>query len=110
VTPRIVADDVEPVIAFLRAVFGATGDVVPGRPAELHIGESMVLVSSSEGRSPFPAYLYVYVDDADETYERAITAGARSIETPRDVPYGDRRAMVEDAAGNVYQIAHVLGS
>ena len=42
----------------------------------------------------FPAFLYVYVDDADSRYERAVAAGAASLESPRATPYGDRRAMV----------------
>ena len=45
------------------------------------------------------------IDDADATYERAIRAGARSVEEPMDMPYGDRRGMVEDPCGNVWQIA-----
>jgi PhnB protein len=32
--------------------------------------------------------------------------GAVSIEAPVDTPYGDRRAMVHDASGNILQIAH----
>ena len=40
---------------------------------------------------------------------RALDAGAVSLEAPLDTPYGDRRAMVQDAFGNVFQIAHVLG-
>jgi PhnB protein len=28
------------------------------------------------------------------------------MEEPRDTPYGDRRAMVRDPFGNVFQIAH----
>ena len=43
--------------------------------------------------------------DADATYARALAAGARSLEPPTDMPYGDRRAMVEDAWGNTWQIA-----
>ena len=56
----------------------------------------------------FPAFLYVYVDDAGTTYERAVAAGATTIEAPLDTPYGDRRAMVRDPFGNVFQIAHRL--
>ena len=44
--------------------------------------------------------------DADSAYHRAITAGATSMEPPLDTPYGDRRAMVRDSDGNVFQIAH----
>jgi hypothetical protein len=32
--------------------------------------------------------------------------GATGIEPPTGTPYGDRRAMVRDQAGNVYQVAH----
>ncbi|OBJ11159.1 hypothetical protein A5625_09700 [Mycobacterium sp. 1465703.0] len=46
------------------------------------------------------------VDDADRVYHRAMAAGATSIEPPLDTPYGDRRAMVRDPHGNVFQIAH----
>jgi uncharacterized glyoxalase superfamily protein PhnB len=52
-----------------------------------------------------PAFLYVYVEDADRTYWRALAAGATSIEEPIDMPYGGRRAMVRGAWGNLWQIA-----
>jgi len=51
-----------------------------------------------------PAFLYLYVDDID-TYQRALEAGAVSLEEPKDVPYGDRRGMVQDPCGNIWQIA-----
>jgi uncharacterized glyoxalase superfamily protein PhnB len=105
VIPRMVVADVEAEVRFLRAVFDATGDVHPGRPAEVQIGDSEVLVSPAGERDPFPAFLYVYVDDADRTYRRALDAGADSVEAPFDTPYGDRRGMVRDAFGNVFQIA-----
>jgi uncharacterized glyoxalase superfamily protein PhnB len=55
-----------------------------------------------------PAFLYVYVPDTDTTYQRALAAGALSLEEPRDLPYGDRRGMVKDRWGNVWQIATPL--
>ena len=106
VTPRIVVDDVASQVQFLVDVFDATGDVDPSRPVELRIGDSLVMISSTEGRAAFPAFLYVYVENADATFERAISVGATSIEEPLDTPYGDRRAMVRDPFGNVFQIAH----
>lgn len=105
VTPRIFADDAAGLVLFLRDVFGATGELDGQAPAEVRIGDSLILVSGTEYRPPMPACLYVYVGDADESYRRAVAAGARSLELPKDVPYGDRRAMVEDAWGNVWQIA-----
>ena len=106
VTPRIVVDDVAAQVDFLRAVFGGTGSVEAGRPAEIRIGDSLVMVSAAVERDRFPAFLYVYVDDADAAYRRALESGAVSLEEPLDTPYGDRRAMVRDPFGNVFQIAH----
>ena len=105
VTPRMVVSDVGGAVEFLRATFGAVGEVHADRPAEVRIGDSIVLVSASGERAVFPAFLYVYVDDADTTYRRALAAGATSMEEPLDTPYGDRRGMVRDPFGNVYQIA-----
>jgi len=105
VTPRIVATGAEGLVAFIKQVFGATGEYLETRPSELRIGDSMVMVSDSGARDPMPAFLYVYVDDTDATYRRAIDAGARSLEEPLETPYGDRRSMVEDKWGNTWQIA-----
>jgi uncharacterized glyoxalase superfamily protein PhnB len=107
VTPRLVVADPAALVSFLRDVFDATGDVVPGRPVELTVGDSRVMISSTDEREAFPAFLYVYVDDADEVHARAVAAGAETIEAPFDTPYGDRRAMVRDRFGNIFQIAHV---
>ena len=110
VTPRMVVSDVAAAAGFLRAVFGATGEVREGRPAEIRIGDSVVMVSAAGERESFPAFLYVYVDDVDAAYRRALAAGAVAVEEPLDTPYGDRRAMVRDPSGNLFQIAHALGN
>ncbi|MEV6102503.1 VOC family protein [Nocardia sp. NPDC051981] len=101
----MVVDDQLAAVEFLRTVFEAVGDVEPNRPTEVRIGDSLVMVSASGEREVFPAFLYVYVDDVAATYQRALTSGAVTVEAPLDTPYGDRRAMVRDPFGNVYQIA-----
>lgn len=103
--PRIFVDAPERLVAFVTQVFGATGSFHPERPSELRIGDSILMVSASTERGPFAAFLYVYVEDTDATYQRALESGATSLESPRDLPYGDRRAMVRDAWGNTWQIA-----
>ena len=105
-TPRLVVADVEAQVDFLRRVFGATGEAVAGRPAEILIGDSLVMIAAPTERDAFPAFLYVYVDDAESAFERAVAAGCEVVEPPLDTPYGDRRAMVRDPFGNVFQIAH----
>jgi uncharacterized glyoxalase superfamily protein PhnB len=110
VIPRIVTDDVGGLAEFLKIVFGASGKLQSGSPTEMRIGDSVIMISDGGGmRGAMPAFLYVYVENADETYQRAIAAGAESLESPADMPYGDRRAMVRDAWGNVWQIATYRG-
>ena len=105
-TTRIAVADVAGQVEFLRSVFGGVGEVHDGRPAEIVIGNSMVMVGPTIEREPFPAFLYVYVDDADRIFDRALAAGVEVVEYPRDTPYGDRRAIVRDPYGNLYHIAH----
>ena len=105
VTPRIVVQGAKQLVEFLVQVFGATGEFRETRPSEVWIGDSVVMVSEAGARRPMPAFLYVYVANADAVYERACKTGAHTIEPPFETPYGDRRCMVEDRWGNVWQVA-----
>jgi PhnB protein len=106
VVPRLVTSDVQGVVTFLRSTFGAEGDIPRDRPAEMRIFDAIIMVSDGGGiRQSSSAFLYVYVEDTDATYQRAIEAGAREVVPPADMPYGDRRATVQDVWGNTWQIA-----
>ena len=106
VTPRIITSEPEEMIRFVKDVFRGQGEFHVNRPAEIRIGDSMIMISNGGGlRDPVSAFLYVYVENVDETYQRAIEAGAETLEIPSDLPYGDRRAMVKDLWGNLWQIA-----
>ncbi|HEV7487768.1 MAG TPA: VOC family protein [Thermoanaerobaculia bacterium] len=106
VTPRIVAEDAKGLVAFVKDVFGAGGEYRENVPSEITIGDSIVMITDVGVRPPTPAFLYVYVADADAAYRRALDAGAQSLEAPVDTPYGDHRCMVEDRWGNTWQIAN----
>jgi PhnB protein len=105
VTPRIVVEDPVGLVTFLKRVFDAEGDLQTKAPSQIRIGDSMVMVSRAGARDVFPAFLYVYVADAETTCRRALEAGAVSLEAVWDTPYGDRRGMVRDPWGNVWQVA-----
>lgn len=109
VTPRIVAHDAARLVQFLKHAFRAVGEFEAGRPSIMRIGDSNVMISGAGPRAETPAFLYLYLEDADATYRRAMEAGAKSLEEPADMPYGDRRAMIEDPCGNVWQIATYRG-
>ncbi|MCI0602710.1 VOC family protein [bacterium] len=105
VTPRIVARDANGLVEFLVHVFEAKGNYQEAAPSEMRIGDSIVMITEAGVRAPMTAFLYVYVKDTDATHQRAVDAGARSLERPSDTPYGDRRCMVVDKWGNTWQIA-----
>ncbi|HMC82538.1 MAG TPA: VOC family protein [Candidatus Polarisedimenticolia bacterium] len=113
VTPYLVNEGAERVIRFLRQAFGAAERFPPmKRPdgtimhAQMRIGDSVIMLAeaSVEYRA-MPSCFYLYVEDVDGTYRRALQAGAISVTEPKDQFYGDRSAGVRDPAGNFWWIA-----
>ena len=51
-----------------------------------------------------PAFLRIYVDDADAAFDRALQAGATSATDLGDMPWGDRTGRVRDPLGNLWWI------
>lgn len=112
VSPYLTVKDVSGLIDFMVNVFDGELKEKITRPdgaighAEVRIGDSLIMMG---GASPTctlqPISLYVYVQDSDSTYERALAAGATSQTTPADTFYGDRVASVRDAEGNSWWIA-----
>ena len=116
VSVYLVADGAQRVIDFLQAVL----DVEPlrrdDRPdglvehAEVRLGDSVVMLTdSAEGFPAFPVWLHVYVPDVDETYRRALDAGGRSVQEPRQKGDADRRSGVMDPCGNTWWFATQVG-
>ncbi|MFL5591537.1 MAG: VOC family protein [Ktedonobacteraceae bacterium] len=96
----------------MKQAFGAaellrTTGSAGGIHAEVRIGDSVVMIGGGGAWSgeAIPAAIYLYMDDVDAVYKRALQAGATSITEPEDQPFGDRLAGVKDAFGNVWYIA-----
>ena len=107
VTPYLLVRDVRALIEFLKKSFDAKEtflhDLGNGHVhAEVTIGDSVVMIGQSD---PMPAQIYLYVNDVDATYKRALQAGATSISEPADQPYGDRNAGLKDPSGNTWYVA-----
>ena len=100
------------VINFLKQAFGAEEVARYAGPdgtihhASVRIGNSVIEMGEAHGPyQPMPTTFYLYVEDADAWYRRALQAGATSISEPADQPYGDRNAGVKDPFDNVWYIA-----
>ena len=112
VTPYLIVQEAARLIDFVKEAFGAiehfrgTGSA-GGIHAEVQIGDSMVMIGGDGAwsREPSPATLYLYLDDVDTAYKRALHAVATSIMAPANQPYGDRLAGVKDAFGNTWYIS-----
>jgi PhnB protein len=102
-------------IEFLKNAFGAEEVYRAQSPdgvihhAQVRIGDSLIGMGDAHGiYQPMPSTLHLYVPDADLAYERALRAGASSIQPPADQPYGERNAGVNDPFGNRWFIATLI--
>src|SRR5262249_41759339 len=112
VTPYLTVRGVPKLIDFLKQAFEAREIERMAQPdgtirhAEVRIGNSVVMMSEAGGeREPMPGAIYLYVNDTDTLYTRALQSGATSLMEPADQFYGDRSAGVRDPSGNHWWIA-----
>jgi uncharacterized glyoxalase superfamily protein PhnB len=113
VTPWIVSTDSARLVAFLASAFDAKekegtrsfnqdGSIAH---VEVEIGDSVVMLFDAKHDWPeTPAFLRVFVTDADGTYQRALDAGGRSVTKVTELASGERVGRVTDPCGNVWWI------
>lgn len=102
----------EPVINFVKRAFGAEEIAKYASPdgvihhAQVRIGDTVLEMGEAHGPyQPMQSMFYLYVPDVDVVYRTAVAAGAKSIQEPKDQPYGDRNGGVADPFGNTWYIA-----
>lgn len=112
VMPYLILPDAEKFMEFVQKVFGAKekykvmseNDDTAIMHAEVTIGNSVIMFAqSTDDWEPSTAGLYVYVENADETYQRALGEGAVSLKEMSDQSYG-RTGGVKDPSGNSWWI------
>ncbi len=121
ITPHIVCADAIGAMAFYEKAFGATGAQKMLTPdgklmhGMLRIGDSaLMLMEETPEWGAFgpaalkgsPVTLHLYVENADQAFDRAVTAGATSVMAPADMFWGDRYGVVKDPYGHSWSIAH----
>ena len=121
-TPYLIVRNAERAIDFYKRAFGATElmravdpETKKIRHAEIKIGTSPIMLTdenpefpdwqSPESRGGTPVHIYLYVENADAMFKRALDAGAKQLLPLQDQSYGDRSGGVTDPFGHIWYIA-----
>ncbi|MBL4791079.1 MAG: VOC family protein [Kordiimonadaceae bacterium] len=117
VTPYLIVNNADAVVAFLKEAFGAKVLRVTNGPmgadgnttignAEIRVGTSMIMVAEArDGMTAQPMMLYLYFENADAVHAQALKAGGTEMMPIEDMFYGDRHGGVIDPSGNMWFIA-----
>ena len=111
-TPNLITDDAPKLLQFLKDGLGGKevgmikwpdGSI---RHAEVLLGDSRIFLGQETLERPAMACrVYLFVENVDKAYARALRAGAVGLSPPHDAYYGDRTAVIRDPAGNVWTLA-----
>ena len=117
--PYLVVDGAAAAIDFYRRAFGAEEEFRMDMPdgnvghASLCFGESRIMLADvfdgspyepPKGRAPSVG-LYLYVDDVDTVFQRALDAGATAQRPVEDMFWGDRWGRLIDPYGHAWEVA-----
>ncbi|HXN27874.1 MAG TPA: VOC family protein [Candidatus Acidoferrales bacterium] len=117
ISPSLTCKDCERAIDFYKNVFGAVELVRMPSPdgkishAELKIGDSIIFLNDEMGPTTAAnagaprIYLFLYVENADKTFTRAVAAGAEIDMALENQFWGDRFGKVTDPFGHQWGIA-----
>ena len=121
VTPFIIVKNAESAIEFYKKAFDAKErhrlygtDNKTIMHAEITIGDSAVMISEEipdmKWLSPStiggnPTSFYVYVEDVDSFFDKAVSEGATVVEPVSDAFWGDRFGFLKDPFGHQWSIA-----
>ena len=122
VTPQLTLDDAAAAIEWYKRALGAEETGRAEGPdgkimhAELRIGDSRVMLHDAmmgakgpKGMGGSPAALWLYVEDCDALFNRAVSAGAQAQQGPmgqmQDQFWGDRSGTFIDPHGYQWTIA-----
>jgi len=118
ITPHLMLDDAAKAIDWYKRAFGAeelSRHLSPDGKithAELKIGDShffandvMMGAKGPHALGGSPVALWLYVDNSDTLFDRAVGAGAKVTMPLADQFWGDRGGAVTDPAGHTWWIA-----
>ena len=93
--PYLIIPGANRFIDFMKKVFGAELRITVPRGegvimhGELCIGDGVIMFAdATEQFAPRPAGIFIYVENVDETYKKALEEGATTTMTPVKMEYG----------------------
>jgi PhnB protein len=95
-------------IDFLKRAFGAEQMAVVEHAghvmhAAVRLGDAVLEMGEPADRTGIPSNgFFLFVEDVEAAYARALAAGATAIRPPDDIPYGLRTAIVKDPEGYLW--------
>ena len=115
IMPYLILQNAEDFIRFTANAFGAQlalkhlrEDGSSVMHAEIIINGSTIMVAEPTTQwKASPVHLFIYTENADNTYASALAAGASSLMEPNDRDYG-RSCGITDPFGNVWWITSSL--
>lgn len=110
VNPYLIINNTLEFIKFSELVFNAVVikqiEEQTGMYAEIRIGDTCIMIEENrEINRPNSDSFWVYVNDVDATYERAMKAGCRSLQSPAFKYDVDKVAKIVDRFGIIWFIA-----
>jgi len=118
VTPYLAVRGAAQAIEFYKKAFGATERMrMPGPDgkimhAEIQIGNAFIMMNdecmgqrSAKSLGGSPVSFYLYFEDADATFKKAIAAGGKELMPVTDMFWGDRMGNLEDPFGYTWTVA-----
>ena len=114
IMPYLMLESADKFIDFTTKVFDAKvtfkkfrddTDVIMHSELQIN-GSTIMFCDSTDKWKTETANLFIYVDNADETYKKALSEGATTVMEPADQDYG-RGCGVTDPGGNVWWITSV---
>ena len=120
VTPALVVRDAAKAIEFYKKALGAQEHMRMTTPdgkighAELQIGDSRIFLSDEmpdmHTKAPqtvgaSTATLYIYVEDVDKDFKRAVDAGGKTTMPVADMFWGDRFGSFVDPFGHTWGLS-----
>lgn len=117
ITPQLSLERAEEAIAFYKKAFGAEEHSRALDPsgqkiwhAHLQIGSSALFVNHvfpemNPGAKQSDSNMWLYVEDVDASWKRAVDAGATPGMAPMDTFWGDRMGTLKDPFGQSWTVA-----